>query len=45
MFEKPKMRDEILRDTKGVAGDLLITLIALKLRDLAKEESSAQYRV
>jgi len=44
LLEEPKKRDEILRESKGEAGETLTALVALELRGLIKEEFGAWHR-
>jgi predicted Rossmann fold nucleotide-binding protein DprA/Smf involved in DNA uptake len=40
----PKTRDEILRESKAEAGNILTAIIALELRGIAREEFGAWRR-
>jgi DNA processing protein len=44
LLEEPKTRDEILREQKTDAGEVLTALVALELRGLIKEEFGAWNR-
>ncbi len=45
ILQAPKTRDEILRESKADAGEILTALIALELRGIAKEEFGAWRRI
>ncbi|MDO8623849.1 MAG: DNA-processing protein DprA [bacterium] len=45
ILQAPKTRDEIMRESKAGAGDILTALVALELRGIAREEFGAWRRI
>jgi predicted Rossmann fold nucleotide-binding protein DprA/Smf involved in DNA uptake len=45
ILHAPKTRDEILRESRAEAGDILTALVALELRGIAREEFGAWRRI